>query len=300
MIHIAYSSLFNHPLPEGHRFPMLKYDLIPEQLLYENVIRRENLFEPGPMDDGVILLTHDRQYWRRLHEGEMTYKEMRAIGFPYSPALIEREKCIMHGSVQAGLYALENGIAFNIAGGTHHAYTDKGEGFCIFNDIAVTINYLISLQKIKKALVVDLDVHQGNGTAAILSGNSNVFTFSMHGRNNYPLHKEQSDLDIGLPDKTTDSEYLAVLSKTLPNLIEQERPDFIFYQSGVDILATDKLGRMNISMQGVKERDQIVLLQAQRHGISIVAAMGGGYSQKITDIVEAHCNLYRLAADMYA
>jgi acetoin utilization deacetylase AcuC-like enzyme len=279
---------------------MLKYDLIPEQLLYENVIRPENLFEPQSMEDEVILLTHDEEYWRRLHHAEMTYKEMRSIGFPYGPGLIEREKCIMYGSVQAGQYALENGVAFNIAGGTHHAYKDKGEGFCIFNDIAVTINYLLQQKKIRRALVIDLDVHQGNGTAALFSGRDEIFTFSMHGKNNYPLHKEHSDLDIGLPDKTTDNEYLSILSDTFPKLVDQHKPDFIFYQSGVDILSTDKLGRMNISIQGIKERDKIVLEQAYRHSIPLVAAMGGGYSQKITDIVEAHCNLYRLAADLYS
>jgi acetoin utilization deacetylase AcuC-like enzyme len=305
MLKIAWSPLYNHPLPQNHRFPMEKYDLIPEQLIHEGTITKENLFEPQPMDEEVLLLTHTKDYfYNKLLSGSLKPNEIRKIGFPYSPQLIEREISIMFGSIQAALFALEenSGIAFNIAGGTHHAYADRGEGFCLMNDIAVAANYLLHHKKasIKKILVIDLDVHQGNGTAALFENNPNVFTFSMHGEKNYPMHKERSDLDIGLPDGTDDALYLSVLEQTLVKLIETEKPDFIFYQSGVDILSTDKLGRMNISKEGCKERDNLVLQKAKKHEIPLTAVMGGGYSPNVMDVVEAHCNLYRLAVEMYS
>jgi acetoin utilization deacetylase AcuC-like enzyme len=296
---IAYSPLFAHPLPEGHRFPMEKYELIPQQLLHEGTITRDYLFEPEDMGWNVIALTHDHAYIDRLRQGKMSPKEMRGIGFPWSPELIDRERFIMYGTVQAALSALDNGIAFNIAGGTHHAFADSGDGFCIFNDLAITANYLLSQKKAKRILVVDLDVHQGDGTAALFRNNDKVFTFSMHGKNNYPLHKQESDLDIPLEDGTDDEEYLSILRENLPRLIETHKPDFILYQSGVDILATDKLGKMNLSIEGCKTRDAIVLTLAREKEIPLTAAMGGGYSADIRDIVEAHCNLYRLAAMMY-
>ncbi|MGZ5243574.1 MAG: histone deacetylase family protein [Bacteroidia bacterium] len=299
MFRIAHSPLFNHPLPPGHRFPMEKYDLIPQQLLYEGIVDENYFFEPEEMDLETIALAHDWPYIEKLKNGLATPKELRKIGFPYSPQLFEREICIMYGTVQAALFALEDGIAFNIAGGTHHAYADKGEGFCLFNDNAIAAKYLLREGKAKRILIVDLDVHQGNGTAAIFQGSEEVFTFSMHGKNNYPLHKEQSHLDIELEDQTDDFTYIDILKNALPKLIDLHKPDFIFYQSGVDILATDKLGRMSLTRDGVKERDRIILQTAHQHGIPLTASMGGGYSANIIDIVEAHCNLYRLAKEMY-
>lgn len=296
---IAYSPLFNHPLPGGHRFPMEKYELIPQQLLHEGTITQENLFEPEDMGWNVIALTHDHSYIDRLRQGKMSPKEMRGIGFPWSPELVERERFIMYGTVQAALSALDTGIGFNIAGGTHHAFADSGDGFCMFNDLAVTANYLLTEKRAKSILIVDLDVHQGDGTAALFQNNYKVFTFSMHGQNNYPLHKQESDLDISLEDGTGDEKYLANLRAYLPRLIDLYKPGFILYQSGVDVLATDKLGRMNLSLEGCKQRDYEVLKTAKEHGIPLTAAMGGGYSEDIRDIVEAHCNLYRLAAEMY-
>jgi len=278
---------------------MEKYDLVPEQLVLEGIITRDNLFEPEDMGLEVIFDTHDTGYVSRMQNGEMTTKEMRKIGFPYSKRLFDREVKIMHGSVQAAVFALDNGIAFNMAGGTHHAYADKGEGFCIFNDIAVTANYLLKNGLAKKILVVDLDVHQGNGTAALFAENARVFTFSMHGRNNYPAHKEASDLDIGLEDGTGDDDYLDILRKTLKILLDRERPDFMIYQSGVDILATDKLGKLKLTLEGCKERDRIVLESAHKLEIPLLAVMGGGYSSDIKQIIEAHAGLYRLAAAYY-
>jgi acetoin utilization deacetylase AcuC-like enzyme len=206
---------------------------------------------------------------------------------------------IANGTVQAALYALESGAAMNIAGGTHHAFTDRGEGFCLLNDIAIAANYLLEKNLVQKILVVDLDVHQGNGTAEIFRNEPRVFTFSMHGEKNYPLHKEQSDLDIPLPDGTGDKTYLRQLGKTLPALIDTHEPGFIFFQSGVDVLASDKLGRLAMTVAGCRERDRLVFEQCRQHKIPVVASMGGGYSQRVADIVEAHANTYRLAREIF-
>jgi acetoin utilization deacetylase AcuC-like enzyme len=213
--------------------------------------------------------------------------------------LVERERIINQGTIDAANFALEYGVAMNIAGGTHHAFTDRGEGFCLLNDIAIAANYLLKNNKARKVLVVDLDVHQGNGTAEIFQNNPDVFTFSMHGKGNYPMHKEISDLDIELEDKTDDKTYLKILKETLPKLIDEQEPDFIFFQSGVDVLATDKLGRLGMTIAGCKERDKIVFEQCFKNEIPVVASMGGGYSEKIAHIIEAHANTYRLAQDIY-
>jgi acetoin utilization deacetylase AcuC-like enzyme len=300
MIKIAWSACYNHPLQSGHRFPMEKYDLLPQQLIHEGTIAAEDIFEPEYFGLEVLKETHDPLYVERMQSGEVSSKEMCRIGFPYSPSLFEREVKIMHGTIQAALYALENGIAFNIAGGTHHAHYNFGEGFCIFNDIAIAANYLITNKYAARILVIDLDVHQGNGTASLLAGNKDVFTFSMHGKNNYPAKKENSTLDIALDDGITDSLYLSLLAQNLNIVFDSFRPDFIIYQCGVDILQSDKLGRMNISMNGIKERENIVLSLASRNAIPIVAVMGGGYSADIRNIIEAHATIYRIANNCYA
>lgn len=299
MLKIAYSSIYSHPLPDGHRFPMEKYDLLPAQLLYEGTVTASNFFEPQVLDEKWILNTHDSNYFEKLRNLQLSKSEIRKTGFPLSQQLVDREIHIMHGSVQASLYALDYGIAMNIAGGTHHAFTDRGEGFCLLNDIAISANYLLENRLVKKILVVDLDVHQGNGTAEIFQNQENVFTFSMHGASNYPMHKERSDLDIGLPDVIGDDGYLKILNQNLEPLIDKVAPDFIIYQCGVDVLASDKLGRLGMSILGCKERDRIVLESAKRHQIPVMCCMGGGYSPKIADIIEAHANTYRLAQDIY-
>ena len=220
MLKIAWSPVYCHPLPEGHRFPMEKYNLIPEQLLYEGTVMESNFFTPENLDDKWILTTHSPYYFAKLKSLGLSKSEIRKTGFPLSQQLIEREIHIMSGSVQAAVFALEYGIAMNVAGGTHHAFADRGEGFCLLNDIAIASNYLLENGLSKRILVVDSDVHQGNGTAKIFENNPSVFTFSMHGDSNYPLHKETSDLDIGLPDKTDDFQYLKILKETLPKLID--------------------------------------------------------------------------------
>lgn len=299
MLKIAYDPIYAHPLPEGHRFPMLKYELIPAQLLHEGIIGHENLFSPDPLDEETILLTHDKDYWLQLRDLTLPAKEARRIGFPLSAQLVEREIRIARGTIDGCHFAFEHGIAFNVAGGTHHAGSNWGEGFCLLNDQAIATNYLLHKRLASSILIIDLDVHQGNGTAQIFENESRVFTFSMHGANNFPYRKERSDLDIPLADGTEDNEYLTILRETLPKLIERQKPDFIFYLSGVDILKTDKLGKLAMTKEGCRERDRFVLQQCQKHQIPVQVSMGGGYSTDIKDIVEAHCNTYRLANDLY-
>lgn len=299
MLHIAWAPCYAHALPPGHRFPMAKYDLLPEQLLHEGTINSGNLFLPEPLDDEVILLTHDKSYLQRLHQLELSQAEIRRIGFPLSRELIQREVTILNGSVQASRYALNYGIAMNIAGGTHHAFADRGEGFCLLNDIAVAANLLLHRNQAKRILVVDLDVHQGNGTAKLFAQNDAVFTFSMHGVHNYPLHKEQSDLDVELQDGTDDDHYLKLLHEHLPRLIDTVEPDFVFYQAGVDVLVSDKLGRLKLSREGCAKRDRFVLETCRKNRLPLSISMGGGYSEKLTDIIEAHANTYRLAQEVF-
>lgn len=299
MFSIAYSEYYHHILPLGHRFPMSKYPFMVQQLLREGTVTQEVFFEPEPLPFEYIEWTHSNDYIGKLKEGTLSRAEERRIGFPYSTRLLQREVMIMNGTIQAADRALNDGISFNIAGGTHHAYASRGEGFCLFNDIAIGCNYLLNTQKVTSILVIDLDVHQGNGTAHIFGEDDRVFTFSMHGAKNYPFKKEESDLDIGLANGTGDQEYLETLEKALDTIFRMMTPDFIFYQSGVDILETDKLGKMGVSRIGCKRRDELVLRAAHNKGIPLTAVMGGGYSPEIDDIVEAHCNTYRLAKQFY-
>jgi len=278
---------------------MLKYELIPEQLIHEGTITKENLFSPSLLDEATILLTHDADYWHQLRDLTLPPKEQRRTGFPLSARLVEREIRIAKGTIDGCHFSFDFGIAFNVAGGTHHAGTNWGEGFCLLNDQAIAANYLLNNKLVSSILIIDLDVHQGNGTAQIFENEPRVFTFSMHGANNFPYRKERSDLDIPLPDDTNDNEYLDILKETLPELINQQKPDFIFYLSGVDVLATDKLGKLALSKEACKERDRFVLEQFHQHQIPVQVSMGGGYSTDIRDIVDAHCNTYRLAQDLY-
>lgn len=299
MLKIAWSEAYVLPLPPGHRFPMSKYEILPQQLLHEGTITNGNIFHPAPLEKKWILATHDSDYWNRLSSLSLTPQEIRRTGFPLTDQLVKREIIIANGTLQCALNALQYGIAMNIAGGTHHAFTNKGEGFCLLNDMAIAANYLLGEGLAHRILVVDLDVHQGNGTAQIFKDDNRVFTFSMHGAHNYPLQKERSDLDIGLPDHTNDKFYLSVLEVNLKNLIERVQPDFIFYQSGVDILETDKLGRLGVTLAGCKERDRIVLQAAKENKTPLVASMGGGYSHDFRDIIEAHSNTFRLAQEIF-
>ncbi len=299
MLKIAYSPVYKYALPEGHRFPMAKYELLPEQLLYEGTVSEQNFFHPERLSKPDALLTHTETYWDKLTQVTLSEQEVRAIGFPINEKFVERGRHIAQGTIQGVHFALEHGIAMNIAGGTHHAFADHGEGYCCFNDQAVAANYVLDRGLAKKILIIDLDVHQGNGTAHIFRETPRVFTFSMHGARNYPLRKEQSDLDLALPDGMTDGPYLQLLQTTLPRLFDAVEPDFVFYLSGVDILETDKLGRLNISRNGCRERDRFVLHCCRQNRVPVVVSMGGGYSTRLADIVEAHANTFRVAQDLY-
>jgi len=299
MLKIAFSPVYKYQLPEGHRFPMVKYELIPEQLLYEGTVTEDHFFHPEPLTESTILLTHHPDYWHKLQYQNLSRKEERAIGFPMRPALVQRGRHIAQGTLDCALYAQRYGVAMNIAGGTHHAYPSHGEGFCVFNDIAIASNYLLHHHGLSRIMIIDLDVHQGNGNAYIFQNDPRVFTFSMHGAKNYPLRKEASDLDIGLPDRTEGAIYLKILRETLPRLLDEFQPELVFYLSGVDVLATDKLGRLSLSIDDCKQRDQIVLELCKRHAIPLAISMGGGYSERIAHIVEAHANTFRLAQDLF-
>lgn len=299
MLKIAFDPIYIHPVALNHRFPMSKYELIPEQLLYEGLIKLENLFSPQLISEEIILWTHEAEYWRQLRDLTLPEREQRRTGFVLSAQLIERERRIGQGTVDGCRYAFEYGVAFNVAGGTHHAGTNWGEGFCLLNDQAMAANYLLYNNLASSILIIDLDVHQGNGTAQIFESEPRVFTFSMHGVNNFPFRKERSDLDIPLQDGVGDNEYLALLHDTLPKLIEQQKPAFIFYLSGVDVLASDKLGKLALSREGCKQRDRFVFEQCIKNKIPVQVSMGGGYSPQIKDIVEAHCNTFRIASELY-
>ncbi len=295
MLKIAFSPIYKYQLPVNHRFPMIKYELIPEQLLYEGTIVEDNFFHPKAIEEEIILYTHSENYWTRLKNLDLNPREIRKIGFPLRKDLVDRGTYISQGTIDCCLFALKYGISMNVAGGTHHSFRDRGEGFCLLNDFAIASNYLLKNNLVQQILIVDLDVHQGNGTAKIFEHESRVFTFSMHGEKNYPTQKEKSDLDIGLPDKCEDTFYLNQLYHTLPRLIDMVQPDIILYLSGVDIIHSDKLGRLNISKEGCKKRDEFVLGLCKKNNIPIAISMGGGYSPKIADIVDAHANTFRLA-----
>lgn len=296
---IAYDPIYAHPLPEGHRFPMLKYELIPQQLLYEGTIHAGNIFSPEPCAHEFVLWTHTPEYFHKLLHQKLSASEQRHIGFPQSEQLTLRELMITKGTIDCCHAAFDYGVALNVAGGTHHAFSDKGEGFCLLNDFAIAANYLLRKKLAGKILIVDLDVHQGNGTAKIFEKEPRVFTFSMHGEHNYPFRKEKSDLDLPLKDGTGDESYLSLLTQNLDTLIRSVKPDFAFFLSGVDTLATDKFGKLKMSLKGCKERDEIVFSLLTENSIPCAVAMGGGYSADIKIIVEAHCNTFRLAKSMY-
>ena len=291
---IAFRQEYVQDLPEGHRFPMEKYDLLPRQLLHEGTINEEQLFRPELIQKEHLTRVHSEEYLNRLFSLKLTDNEQRVSGFPHNSALIDREAMIMEGTRMCAEYALTERLALNIAGGTHHAYKDRGEGFCLLNDQAIASRWLLT-NGIERILIVDLDVHQGNGTASIFSKENKVFTFSMHGKNNYPLKKELSDLDVELEDGTNDQSYLYLLQSSLDFILSKFQPEFIFYQCGVDVIQTDKLGKLGLTLEGCKKRDRFVFETVRQLNVPIVCSMGGGYSPNIKDIVEAHANTFREA-----
>lgn len=299
MIKVAWAPIYQHHLPDNHRFPMSKYSLLPQQLLYEGTLTKENFFAPDLASETQILRTHCPDYFQSLLDGSIDGKAQRKIGFPWSAQLIERERTIGQGTIDNTLCAIENGCSLNIAGGTHHAFYDRGEGFCMLNDIMLAAHHALDHSGITRILVVDLDVHQGNGTAAMAADDSRIFTFSMHGEKNYPYHKESSDLDLPLPDYIEDKTYLRLLNETLDELFEKVQPELVFFQSGVDVLESDKLGRMGLTLHGCKDRDIAVISRCYDRAIPLVINMGGGYSPDIKTIIEAHANTFRTCVHYY-
>jgi acetoin utilization deacetylase AcuC-like enzyme len=278
---------------------MPKYRLLRDRLLGEGTLREDDFTASHPVDLDALLLVHDRAYVEAVVAGGLGEAEVRRLGFPWSEQLVLRSRASVAGTVAAARDALCNGIAGNLAGGTHHAFADHGEGYCVFNDHAVAFRLLQLEGRVDRAVIVDLDVHQGNGTAAIFSADESVFTFSMHGARNFPFRKQRSSLDVELDDGCEDAEYLALLSRHLPAALDAARADVLFYQGGVDPLAGDALGRLRLTHAGLRARDRMVLASARDRGIPVVLTLGGGYARPLEASVEAHCGTYREARALF-
>ena len=289
------SAHYTFPLPEGHRFPVAKYALLRDRVIAESIVAPERVLDPGGATDDDLRLVHTPEYVERFNSGRLDPAEGRRIGFPWSPELVERSRRSVGGTVAAARHALEHGVAMNLAGGTHHAFADHGEGFCVYNDVAIAIRMLQREGRIARAAVIDLDVHQGNGTHAILAGESSVFTFSMHGGRNYPFHKVPGTLDIELADRTGDEEYLARLADVLPGILAEAAPDLVLYIAGADPHEGDLLGRLAMSFEGLARRDSYVLSQCREVGIPVAITIGGGYGRRIEDTVAVHVGTVRIA-----
>ena len=289
------------PLPEGHAFPMRKYEILRDTLVSEGLLGAWNEHRPDEVSWETLALAHDARYLAKLRDGALSREEQRRIGMEWSDRLVRRARLAVQGTIDAAVAALRSNshLAANLAGGTHHAYAEHGEAFCLLNDQAIAAHYLLAKRLAQHILIIDLDVHQGNGTAVIFQNNPSVFTLSMHGKANYPFKKELSDLDIELDKGTEDSVYLRVLAETLEQVLNSFNPDFIFYLSGVDVLATDKLGSLALTLEGCKKRDALVLSAAQNRNIPLQCSMGGGYSKDLRIIVEAHANTYRVAKQLF-
>lgn len=274
---------------------MPKYRLVRDRLLAEGTLTHWHLIEPPLAADEDILLVHTIDYWFRCVRGELTSQEVRRIGFPWSDGLVRRSRAAVQGTIIAARQALRDGVASNLAGGTHHAYPDHGEGYCVLNDIAIATRVLQRDGLAERVAIIDCDVHQGNGTAAIFQHDPRVFTFSVHGENNFPARKEQSKLDLHLPDGIGDDEYLSLLHEHVPRLLDEFQPDFVFYQAGVDPFERDRLGKLKLTLAGLKARDALVLTSCRKRNLPVVTTMGGGYAKDVSDTVEAHCNTVRVA-----
>ena len=295
---VSYTPRYYADIGESHVFPIRKFERVRDRLVREGTLRPAEVIEPQPASLADVLLVHREDYITRLRAGTLSPREIRRLGLPWSKALVRRSFLAAGGTVNAARWALEGGIGSNLAGGTHHAFPDRGEGFCVLNDVAIAIRVLCRDGLINRAAVVDCDVHQGNGTATIFSGDESVFTFSMHGAKNYPLFKARSTLDVELPDETADAEYLLALADNLPRVFAHA-PDIIFYLGGADPFAGDKLGRLALSIEGLRARDTYVLAECHARGVPVATVMSGGYAQNIEDTVEIHCHTIRAARMIY-
>jgi acetoin utilization deacetylase AcuC-like enzyme len=294
---VFYTSRYYADIGDNHVFPIRKFELVRDRLLSEGTLQPDDLREPEPASVAEVLLVHTADYVSRLCEGTLTKSEIRRLGLPWSPSLVQRSFHAVGGTIAAARLAFTEGISSNLAGGTHHAFADRGEGFCVFNDVAIAIRALRRDGLIRRAAVVDCDVHQGNGTATIFESDRDVFTFSMHGAKNYPLFKARSSLDVELPDLTDDETYLKTLRQHLPCVFDQS-PEIVFYLAGADPFADDKLGRLSLSIGGLRQRDQYVLESCYEAEVPVVTVMSGGYGQNLSDTVEIHCNTIRAARSL--
>ena len=289
------SARYTFPLPPGHRFPVAKYALLRDRVIAEGIVSPGRMLVPPAATNDELRLVHDADYIARYSEGRLDPEEQRLIGFPWSPELVERSRRSAGGTIAAARHALKHGLAMNLAGGTHHAFADHGEGFCVYNDVAVAIRVLQRDGLIRRAAVIDLDVHQGNGTNAIFTGDESVYTFSMHGGKNYPFHKVPGTLDVELPDGTGDDDYLALLAASLPRVLAAAAPDLVLYIAGADPHEGDALGRLSLTFDGLARRDTYVISQCREVGIPVAITIGGGYGTRIEDTVAIHTRTARIA-----
>ena len=311
-LHAWSSARYVIPLPDGHRFPIAKYALLRDRVIADGLIPAERLHEPERAPLGTLRLVHTERYIRSITAGTLTDEEQRRIGFPWSPHLVERSLRAVGGTCAAAEAALRDGIAINLAGGTHHAFPDHGEGFCVFNDVSVAVRSLQRAGRITRAAIIDLDVHQGNGTHAIFASDPSVYTFSMHGDRNYPFRLPEGAptregaahaygvrvpgvLDIDLPDGTDDRAYLALLANALPRVLSAATPDLVVFLAGADPHEGDRLGRMRLTFDGLERRDAMVLEACREIGVPVAITIAGGYGRDIDDTVQVHLNTVRVA-----
>jgi acetoin utilization deacetylase AcuC-like enzyme len=295
---VFYSDHFVLPLPEGHRFPMVKYSMLRERVARDGICGPGELLTPRAVTDQEILRAHAPDYLKRVTSGTLTEKEVRRIGFPWSERMVERSRRASGGTLGACLAALDDGFAANLAGGTHHAFSDRGEGYCVFNDSAIAALAVQAADLAERVVIIDTDVHQGNGTAAILRGDPTVFTFSIHGAKNFPFHKEESDLDASLPDGAGDTEFLTTLERGLEAALDAADADLAIYLAGADPFEGDRLGRLSVTKSGLAERDRIVLEACRERAIPVAVTMAGGYAYEVGDTVDVHFQSIRRAADL--
>jgi len=296
MLRLWTSARYTFPLPEGHRFPIAKYERLREQVLINGIVAPGALREPERATREALLLVHTTDYVDRIFEGRLSPDELRRLGFPWSTALVERSLRAVGGTCEAAAAALDDGIAMNLAGGTHHAFSDHGEGFCVFNDVAIAIRLLQRAGRLRRAAIIDLDVHQGNGTNAIFAGDDSVFTFSMHGGRNYPFHKVPGSLDIELPDGTRDNEYLDRLSAHLPIVLARSQADLVVFLAGADPHEGDTLGRLGLTFEGLARRDAFVIDLCREVGLPVAITIAGGYGRNLDDTVHIHVETARIAS----
>jgi len=298
-VRVWYCDHFEVPLPVGHRFPMHKYRALRNALLSAGLLRPDELVPAEPIDAAALRRVHAGAYVDALFEGHLSAADARRLGLPWSRALLDRSRASVGATLAAAAHALDHGFAGNLSGGTHHAHHDFGSGYCVFNDLAVAAVALHDRGRIRRALVFDVDVHQGDGTAALFAGDDRVYTCSLHGARNFPFRKHASDLDVDLPDGTDDAAYLDHLRRAWAHAVDAARPDLVLVQGGVDPLASDTLGRLSLTHAGLEARDRFIFEAARRLGVPVALTLGGGYADPIDDTISAHLNTYRVAREVF-